>query len=367
MSGTSADGVDAALVRIEGVGSAMTPHFVGAAQVGFEPGLRRGIQEIRRSGQAGFGALARMGRQIADAYVSAVVAVCAEHGVEPAELACVSAHGQTLYHAPPDTIQWLDPAILAHALGCPIVSDLRRADLAAGGQGAPLVPFGDYILFRSAERARAIVNIGGIGNVTILPAGATLEQVRAFDTGPGNCISDHLCQLSDPAGPGYDAGGQIAAGGTVDDGLVEAVLDDDYFAMAPPKSTDGPAMIAIFEREQSHLERQLSLADQLATACAIAARSIVQQTRRFGAVEPADWILAGGGTANPVLMNLLRREIGADATVLTTDALGIPTTAREAVAFALIGCATLDGQPGNVPAATGASGPVILGSVTRMR
>ncbi|HMO26049.1 MAG TPA: anhydro-N-acetylmuramic acid kinase, partial [Tepidisphaeraceae bacterium] len=126
-------------------------------------------------------------------------------------------------------------------------------------------------------------------------------------------------------------------------------------------------MIAIFEREQSLLERQLSLVDQLATACAIAARSIVEQTRRFGSVEPADWILAGGGTANPVLMNLLRREIGADATVLTTDALGIPTAAREAIAFALMGCATLDRHPGNVPAATGASGPVLLGSVTRTR
>ncbi|HMO26084.1 MAG TPA: anhydro-N-acetylmuramic acid kinase, partial [Tepidisphaeraceae bacterium] len=192
----------------------------------FDPALRHAIQQIRRSGHVGLAELARIGRQIADAYVRAVRSVCEAHQVAPADLAGVAAHGQTLFHAPPDTIQWLDPAILAHALGCPIISDFRRADLAAGGQGAPLVPFGDLILFRSAERARAIVNIGGIGNVTILPAGATLADVRAFDTGPGNCISDHLCQLTDPTGPGYDAGGQLASSGTVDDGLVEAMLDD---------------------------------------------------------------------------------------------------------------------------------------------
>jgi anhydro-N-acetylmuramic acid kinase len=277
------------------------------------------------------------------------------------DLAAVAAHGQTLFHDPPNTIQWLDPALIAAEVGCPVVSDFRRADLAAGGQGAPLVPFTDYVLFRHPAKNRVLLNIGGIANITYIPAGATLDQVIAFDTGPGNCISDHLCRKYDPHGPGYDAGGRRAVRGKPSEELIARVLANPFFAKSPPKSTDGPEMIAAFEGALRDLELQpyLTFEDLLATAAHVTARSILSQAQRLA--ERATIIASGGGCENDAIYQEL---LATNLLVKRIEEFGMPSEAKEAVAFAVLGAATLDGLPSNVPSATGAKRAVVLGSIT---
>jgi anhydro-N-acetylmuramic acid kinase len=262
------------------------------------------------------------------------------------------------------TIQWLDPALLAAETGCPVVSDFRRADCAAGGQGAPLVPFADWVLFSDPKQGRAVLNLGGIANVTHLPPGAGLEQVIAFDTGPANCLCDWLCRTLDPDGPGYDGGGQRAARGKVLEAVAGRFLAGPYFQRQPPKSTDGPEMIAAFE-EAVRLENRKfeisNLHDLLATAAYVTAHSVAQAAADW---RVSHWIVSGGGIHNQTIMHHLQNALGPGTVIQTPDAWGIPSEAKEALAFALLGAATLTGIPSNVPSVTGARQAVILGSLT---
>jgi anhydro-N-acetylmuramic acid kinase len=287
----------------------------------------------------------------------------AEAGVGAADVAAIAAHGQTLYHAPPETLQLLDPALLAAEVGCAVVSDFRRADCAAGGQGAPLVPFADYLLFRHPRKTRVLLNIGGIANVTHLRAGGSLGELVAFDTGPGNCVSDFLVRSADPGGPGVDVGGGVAARGVPVFPLLQLMLADEYFSRPPPKSTDGPAMIELFLRAQRELGRNFPFENLLKTACLLTATTIADAIRRFLDPFPDELIVSGGGVHNGTMMALLRQPLG-ELPIRTTDELGVPAEAKEAIAFALLGAATLDGLPSNVPAATGAARAVVLGSIT---
>ena len=365
MSGTSADGVDVALCAIGGRGLAMRCRLIGFHHEPYEPGVRSAVFGMRQSGSVELRALAELGRAASLSYGRAVRAVLGSAGVAAAHVAAVAAHGQTLYHAPPCTIQWLDPALLAAETGVPVVSDFRRADCAAGGQGAPLVPFADHVLFRHPTRTRALLNVGGIANVTHLPAGegaGALGRVVAFDTGPGNCVTDHLMRLYDPGGPGYDAGGALAAKGRSVDQLIGLMLADPYFVAPWPKSTDGPAMIDVFARAYASLGRKLPLEDLLKAACLLTATTVADAIRRLDPF-PDELIVSGGGVRNDTIMSLIRQPLG-DVPVLRTDDLGVPAEAKEAIAFALLGAATLDGEPSNVPAATGAKRAVVLGSVT---
>src|SRR5579863_4013519 len=198
MSGTSADGVDVAIVGIDGRGLKMTATLIQHHHEPYVRELRERILTIRQSGLLDLVSLAALARGISFTYASAVFAALDAAGLNAGTISAIAAHGQTLFHLPPDTIQWLDPALLAAETRCSVISDFRRADCAAGGQGAPLVPFADYILFRHPIVNRAIVNIGGIANVTLLPPGAALDQITAFDTGPGNCISDFIMRTSEP-------------------------------------------------------------------------------------------------------------------------------------------------------------------------
>lgn len=360
MSGTSADGVDVALVRIEGRGIEMKPALLTRVHHAYPAKLRQAIFAFRQSGKIELAALAQAGREIALAYADAVRAALSEVSLGAADLAAIAAHGQTLFHEPPDTIQWIDPALLAAEVGCPVVSDFRRADLAAGGQGAPLVPFGDYILFHHPTRHRAVVNIGGIANVTCLFAGAPLEKTVAFDTGPGNCVSDYLLREHDPDGPGMDVDGRLADRGKVVPELLEGWSRHPYFQKPGPKSTDGPQMIDIYLQARNAIGRQIPLEDQLATACRFCAEMILRSLAVFGGEFSGDLIVAGGGTRNRRLIGELRSA----GPVRPTDDFGIPAEAREAVAFALLGAATLDQIPANVPSCTGASRPAVLGAIT---
>ena len=365
MSGTSADGVDAAVVRIAGRGTSMTATLLAHRQHAYPPDLRQAVFRARAAADpVRLGDLARLGRQISLAYAQAVRDAMAAANVAAAEVAAVAAHGQTLFHEPPDTIQWLDPALLASETGCAVVSDFRRADLAAGGQGAPLVPFADYVLFGHPQKTRVLLNLGGIGNITHLRAGASIKELVAFDTGPGNCISDALVRAIEPAGPGLDVDGAIAARGVPVHPLLQHALADPYFAKPPPKSTDVPAMLSVFNSARASIGRNDRFEDLVRTACLLTATTVADAIRKFCDPFPDELIVSGGGVRNGTLMQLLRDRLGAAVPVLPVDDLGVPSEAKEAVAFALLAAATLDGEPSNVPAATGAKRPAVLGSIT---
>jgi anhydro-N-acetylmuramic acid kinase len=363
MSGTSADGVDAALVRVSGRGAEMKCTLLAHHHRPYDPILRRAILDLRTAGSGTLPNIAWIGREVSIFHSAAINELLLSAGVAADKIAAVAAHGQTVFHDPPDTLQWLDPALVAAETGCAVVSDFRRADCAAGGQGAPLVPFADYCLFRHPERNRVLINIGGIANVTYLPAGAGLDGVVAFDTGPGNCICDHLSRTHDPEGPGWDECGQRASNGVPIYPLVNLVLAGSYFAQPPPKSTDGPAMVKLFTDCHNELGRRYAPESLLRTACLVTADTILQALRQFLSPFPDEVIVSGGGVKNATLMSLLRQPLG-QTPLLQSEELGIPSQAREAVAFALLGAATLDHLPANVPAATGARRPVVLGSVT---
>jgi anhydro-N-acetylmuramic acid kinase len=361
MSGSSADGVDVALVGITGCGLEMSAKLLAWHGRGFSRELREKISRIRMGQAMAISALAEAGREISLCYAAAVNETLVMAGLTAGDLTAVAAHGQTVYHDPPNTIQWLDPALVAAEVGSVVVSDFRRADCAAGGQGAPLVALADYLLFRHPGKNRALLNLGGIANLTYLPAGCQINGLIAFDTGPGNCLSDDLMRQSDPGGIGWDEGGRLAAMGSAIDEIVRRVLSSDYFAKPPPKSTDGPAMIQLFIDAQRG--RRYRLEDLARTACQIAADAIAESVRSFLKPFPDEIIVSGGGTLNKTMMDAIRQGL-ADCDVRTIDELGIPSAAKEAMAFALLGAATLDGVPGNVPAATGARRRVVLGAVT---
>ncbi|MEO6436974.1 MAG: anhydro-N-acetylmuramic acid kinase [Tepidisphaeraceae bacterium] len=361
MSGTSADGVDIAIVEITGRGLDMTARLIHHHHRAYPRTLRDEIFAFRGGEIAGANVLSRlaeMGRAISLTYAAATNEALAAAQMKASQLSAVAAHGQTLFHDPPNTLQWFDPSLVAAEVGCPVVSDFRRADLAAGGQGAPLVPFADYILFRHPTKSRVLLNLGGIANLTHLPAGANLDRITAFDTGPANCISDHLCRKHDPTGPGYDEHGQRAARGRVNVAIVDRMLANDYFHKPPPKSTDGPELIALFEAAVTAASTSLIPDDLLATACLITARSVA---RAMPAYDEA--FVAGGGVYNHELMMRLGDE---GLRLRPQEQAGIPMnpSAKEALAFALLGAATLDGVPSNVPGVTGAKQAVVLGSIT---
>lgn len=365
MSGTSADGVDVALVRVTGRGTDMRVRLIAHRHRPYPDDLRELIFSMRGGDAAvRLADVARCGREVSVAYADAVIETLAGGGVTAKEVAAVAAHGQTVFHGPPDTMQLFDPALVASKTNIPVVSDFRRADCAAGGQGAPLVPFADFVLFQSREVDRIVVNIGGIANVTCLSRGSpALDRVIAYDTGPGNCVSDHLMRLHDPAGPGYDVGGARALRGRASRLLLDAFRAHDYFAKRRPKSTDGPEMVRAFERAVRDSDPDLSLEDQLATAAAAVAIQIMWAGALYGGRFDGEWIVSGGGVRNRAIMDQLAGAVGADR-IRTTDELGVPGEAKEAIAFALLAAATLDGLPSNVPSATGANRAVVLGSIT---
>jgi anhydro-N-acetylmuramic acid kinase len=366
MSGTSADGVDVALVAIDGRGIQMTARLVGFHHHPYPADLRRNVFSLRGAEPVHLAELARCTREISLAYATAVKGALASGGVGASDVAAVAAHGQTMFHAPPDTMQVFDPALVAAETGCAVVSDFRRADCAAGGQGAPLVPFADFVLFHSTEIDRIVVNIGGIANVTCLFRDApTLDRVIAYDTGPGNCISDHLIWGKHPHhAPTFDVGGAMALRGRVSRQLFDAFRSHPYFERQGPKSTDVPAMNAIFEQALQEKAPSLSREDQLATAAACTAFEIARAASISGGEFRGEMIVSGGGVHNRAIMDQLRGFVGRSVAIRTTDELGVPGAAKEAIAFALLGAATLDNMPSNVPSATGARRPVVLGSIT---
>jgi anhydro-N-acetylmuramic acid kinase len=362
MSGTSGDGVDIAITRISGRGIDMHAELVHHHHVPFAAGLRALLFRVRDAGNVPLADLARLAREISLTYARATNEALLAAKLNAINLAAIAAHGQTLYHDPPNTIQWFDPALVAAEVGCPVVSDFRRADCAAGGQGAPLVPFADYVLFRHPEKNRVLLNLGGIANITWLPAGATIEQVIGFDTGPANCVVDHLARTHDVEG-GFDRDGELSQQGNAH--FPTAFLAIRLWKRVfhpPPKSGDIPEMIAAFEQALTTTgSRKDSLADQMATACLTTALGVDLALNLLPG-QPDEIIASGGGTENPRIMQEIARATGVP--VANIEQLGFPSQAKESIAFALLGGATLDGEPSNVPSVTGAKRRVVLGSIT---
>lgn len=363
MSGTSADGVDVAITRIEGSGHDTSACLVVHHFRPFPLPLQQRIFAVRSGEPVKLGELADLAREIALVYAAAVNEALAAGHLSSANLRAIAAHGQTLFHEPPLTMQWLDPALLAAETGCCVISDFRRADCAVGGQGAPLVPFADFMLFRHRERGRVLVNIGGIANLSYLPAGGKLEDVIAFDTGPGNCISDWLMRRFDAKGPGVDVDGARASKGKPIEPVLRTMLKKKFFDAVPPKSTDGPQMIEAFRSSFDGALGDHKLENLLATACRITADALLMAMDRFLPAMPDEVIISGGGTKNQTMLKCIREGLK-EIKLLTTDDLGIKSEAKEAIAFAMLGAATLDQVPANVPGVTGARRGVVLGAVT---
>ena len=378
MSGTSLDGMDTAFADIAVLDAdPLRPRFVislsGAHHTPYPDALRQRLQDVRRGLPFPIAEFAALHYELGAAYADAVAQAAARLGIVLSDVAALGLHGQTVWHAPPSsgaavpaTLQLGQPAVLAERLGITVVSDFRARDIAAGGEGAPLVPFADYALLHSPTETRVALNLGGIANVSFLPAGGALAETLAFDTGPGGLLLDGLAQhlLDRP----YDDKGTVAASGTPNALLLTRLLAHPYFALPPPKSTGAEAFgsdfLAGFLRQASGL----SAADVLATAAALTAETIAAALRDFLPRLPDRLIAGGGGTRNWAVLNALRRAL---PTVIIethdtfeTNAGIIPAQSKESLAFALLAAARMHGLPANIPAATGARGPRLLGTVT---
>lgn len=357
MSGTSLDGVDAALVRLEGPTHATLLDFVTRPYADSE---RAQIRSAFNGATAP--SLARLHVQVADWAAEAVSTLLVQAKVPASDLSLIAFPGQTIWHEPP-LVSWQlgEPAVLAEKFGVTVVSGFRARDVAAGGQGAPLVPMADVLLFASPEAPRVLLNLGGMANITYVERRAQEEGVLAFDTGPGVAVVDALVRLVDPR-RSYDRDGLIAAKGRVNDQVLTRLLADEFFSEEPPKSTGRERFGDQYARD---LHERVPGPDGVATAVELTARTVAAAIGRW--TRPGVEVVAsGGGCHHPGLMASLEKHLTAhgDHPLRRFDDLFFPGDAKEAVAFALLGYLTLHGQPGNVPAATGAGGSRVLGAVT---
>jgi anhydro-N-acetylmuramic acid kinase len=361
MSGTSLDGVDAALVRIHSPTHATLLDFVTRPYDDSERAELRAA--LDPGGHVGPAALARLHVRIAEWAADAVQILLAQARTPASDLAFIAFPGQTVWHEPPAvTWQLGEPAVIAERFGVKVVSGFRPRDVAAGGQGAPLVPMADVLLFAAADHPRVLLNLGGMANLTYVARRAQEEGVLAFDTGPGVAIIDGVARLVD-ARRSYDRDGLIAAKGSVSEAVLAELLADPFFTSPPPKSTGRERFGDQYARE---LHRRVPGPDGVTTAVELTARSVADAVGRWVPGD-AEVVASGGGCHHPGLMAALRRCLAAlpgRHPLRTFEELFFPGDAKEAVAFALLGYLTLHGQPGNVPAATGASGSRVLGAVT---
>jgi anhydro-N-acetylmuramic acid kinase len=382
MSGTSVDGVDVALCRIRASSARNAPpqvSLIGLASFRYPKGLRSSVLAAMDAKAMAVADMSRLHWRLGEIYADAVESAAAQFGVTVDLVGC---HGQTVYHQGAAskflssdvrcTWQIGEASVIAERLRIPVVSDFRAADMAAGGQGAPLVPMLDYCMFRSDKVSRVLQNLGGIANMTAIPAGGAVGEVLAFDSGPANMVID-ACMMR-LFGKAFDRGGTVARRGTAIRRVVERVLRQRYFLAAPPKSCGREEFGEVFVDRFLTMCREAGAtdADVVATATALTAESILDAYRRFvlkhlkrPVARDVEYVVAGGGAWNATLMAMLREGLEPmGVRVRTMDELGVPAQAKEGMAFALLAWQTWSGLPGNVPSATGARRPVVLGKVT---
>ena len=370
MSGTSADGVSAAIVDLGRCGVKV----VAFGTFPYPPMLRRAVLDLCRPESGRVDDVCHLNFVLGEVFASALIRLAKRAGVPLGSIDLVGSHGQTIQHIPQgrlfgrrrvrSTLQIAEPAVITERTGITTVADFRPRDVAAGGEGAPLVPYADFLLFGGGPVSRAVQNIGGIANVTYLPARGSASDTLAFDTGPGNMVIDYVVSRATSGQLRYDRDGRLAARGRVEPRLLRELMRHPFLRRRPPKSTGREEFGSQFAEAvyQRARRRGVPPLDILATVTAFTAKSIAQAYGCYlpGGVEEV--LLCGGGARNRTLVRMLLAELPA-ARVRMTDELGVPVEAKEAVAFALLAAATIRGEPGNVPQATGARRPVLLGKI----
>jgi anhydro-N-acetylmuramic acid kinase len=390
MSGTSADGINVALVRIGSTGesgsrtaSALgtggeTIKLLGHSEYSYPTKVRAAVLSSMNAGRANVADLARLNFVLGELYADAVLATQGKFRVKADLVGC---HGQTLYHQGEPlpflrkkvaaTWQTGEPAVVAARVGVPVVSDFRPADMVAGGKGAPLVPYLDYLLFRNPKINRIAQNIGGIANLTAIPAGGGVNRVLAFDTGPGNMVIDAVTE--ERFGKAFDRGGKIAASGKTLENVLASMLRHKFFHANPPKTAGREEFGREFVREFLRACGRSRKEDVVATATALTARSIADAVGRFVIKQSAsaaksslyEMILSGGGVRNATLVALLKESLAPlEVRLRFADEFGLPSEAKEAVAFAVLAYETWNRRPSNVPSATGARRLAVLGKIS---
>jgi anhydro-N-acetylmuramic acid kinase len=375
MSGTSADGIDVALARISGSGDDIAASIAAFETYAYTEPERRAILSVFAP-DTPLVDVCRMNFALGRMFADAVLKLVASRDLKLDQIDLIASHGQTICHLPPgaphadsdsgSTLQIGEPSVIAEVTGVTVVADFRPRDMAAGGQGAPLVPYADYVLFRSPNRTRAVQNIGGIANVTVLPASGKVDDVIAFDTGPGNMIIDALVVAFSQGEMTFDRDGELSALGRVDDDLLRWLMSHDFVRRQPPKSTGreefgAPFVSELLARAES---TGVSAEDLLTTATAFTAESIAQAYRNFVPPEYVvdEVILGGGGSYNATLRRMLQERLPETQVFLHED-FGIRGDAKEALAFAILGNETMLGRPANLPRVTGARRAVVLGKI----
>jgi anhydro-N-acetylmuramic acid kinase len=377
MSGTSADGIDVALARISGAPPHLNAKLLGHTSSKFPPALRKEILRVAEQQPITAGDLSQLNFRLGDVFADAALAACRHFRVSPRRVALIGSHGQTIFHqgkpvpyfgrATASTLQIGEPSVIAARTCITTVGDFRPADIALGGQGAPLVPYADYLLYRHAKLGRVSLNLGGIANVTVIPAAATPEQIFAFDTGPANMLIDALVTHFTHGRQRYDKGARLAQSGRSIPGLVDELMRDPYLKLAPPKSTGreyyGKAYVnKVLALGKKHRAKPNDL---IRAATIFTALSVVDALNRFvlRKTKIDQLVVSGGGAHNPLVVAQLSAALG-DAEILPSSRLGVPEDAKEAFAFALMAYETFHRRPSNLPSATGARRPAILGKIS---
>ncbi len=367
MSGTSCDGIDCALVKIT---EGKKVELIAFVSDPYDDALREKLLHVAGNAQTTAAEILLLSALLGDRMLKACIAVCKQANMNKENISFIASHGHTIQHLPlakeylghrlRGTLQIGDVSMLNEHFACPCVSDFRVRDFAAGGMGAPLVPFSEYLLYRSTEKCVALQNIGGIGNITVIPKAADVEDVIAFDTGPGNMLMDLWCMLKFNCR--YDEGGQIAGRGKAHQGLLETLLDDEYYQKKPPKTTGRERYGTKFIQSVQLYAQTHNICDEdvLNTLCLFTANTIALSFAHIG--KPDELIVGGGGAHNKTLMDYLRKLLPTVA-VKTQEEIGFSSDAKEAVAFALLGWACLHRVPSSIIGATGARHSTVLGKI----
>ena len=376
MSGTSADGIDVALAKIAGAAPRIHAKLENFVSLPFPREIRAAVLRVAEGAPTTTGEISQLNFRLGELFAQAALKACRTFGVRLRRIALIGSHGQTIYHQGrasrylgariASTLQIGEPAVIAARTGITTVGDFRPADVAVGGQGAPLVPFVDYLLYRDKRRGRVALNLGGIGNVTVIPRGAKPHEVFAFDTGPGNMVIDALLKHFTRGRLSYDRDAQMARRGRALPRLLNALLGDPYLRRRPPKSAGREQYGAAFVEKLMALGRKEKAhpADLVCTATLFTALAVVDAMHRWVLPKTAidQLIVSGGGVHNPLVMAQIAAALPS-IDVIPSSALGVPEDAKEAFAFAILACETYHGRPSNLPNATGANRPAILGKI----
>lgn len=378
MSGTSADGIECALARISGASpSHLNANFLSHCSVNFPSAVRKEILRVAEQFPITAGALSQLNFRLGALFAEAALTACRRFRISPSRIALIGSHGQTIFHQgrripylgnpTASTLQIGEPAVISARTGITTVADFRPADMAVGGQGAPLVPYADYLLYRHPKLGRVSLNLGGVANITVIPAAAKPAQIFAFDTGPANMLIDALVSHFTRGRQRFDKDARLAQSGHAIPALVDELMRDPFLKIAPPKSTGREYYGRAYTQKALALGRKhrVKPADLVRAATIFTALSVVDALNRFvlPKTKIEQLIVSGGGAHNPLILAQLSAAFSG-IEVLPSDKFGVPVDAKEAFAFALLAYETFHRRPANLPSATGARRPAILGKIS---